>query len=106
MGRPNTSRPRKTVRKAVRIESKFASRAQGLPGAEPPEDVREYRESRRAERASGRDREASPGDDEAIFEEKKPEIEAIKDAQEREIRETQVWLMAEEIALNDLVLTL
>ena len=90
----------------MRIESKFASRRKGYLAQSHPAFYAELEESgqltQHLDEIGRQARELM----ERIFEEKKPEIEAIKDGQEREIRETQVWLMAEEIALHEVVLTL
>ncbi|MBI4723987.1 MAG: TnpV protein [Rhodomicrobium sp.] len=88
------------------LESKFAGRRKAYLAQSHPAMYAELEKSGTLNaHLDGIGRQASEMMEE-IVKQKKPELEAIKDGQEREIREAQIWLMAEEIALQEIVLTL
>ncbi|ADP72046.1 hypothetical protein Rvan_2838 [Rhodomicrobium vannielii ATCC 17100] len=94
------------MKEAMRIESKFATRRKGYLAQSHPALYAELEKTGQLNQHLDEIGRQARQMMERIFEEKKPEIEAIKDAEEGEIKETQAWLMAEEIALHEVVLTL
>ena len=91
---------------AMEIESKFAGRrkaflAQRYPkvyaGMEKTGELKEHLEEIGRQAKEVMDR---------TIAHYQPQIEAIQDKEAREVREGQVWLMAQEIALQEIVLTL
>ena len=90
----------------LEIEKKFASRRKAFLAQRYP---RVYAEMERTGELSGHlDKTGQHAKElmQQIYNHNRPEIEAIQDKEKREARETQIWLMAEEAALQEIVLTL
>ena len=100
------SRQLRRLRKAMDIERKFASRRSAFLVARYPAVYAEFK--RTGELDAHLDQNARHAKEmmQQIYDQNRPQIEAIQDKEAREARETQVWLMAEEAALHEIVLTL
>ncbi len=88
------------------IERKFASRRSAFLVARYPAVYAEFKRTGELDAHLEQNARHAREMMEQIFEHNRPQIEAIQDKEAGEARKTQVWLMAEEVAMNEIVLTL
>jgi Transposon-encoded protein TnpV len=100
------SRQLRRLWNAMDIERKFASRRSAFLVARYPAVYAEFKRTGELDAHLEQNARHAREMMEQIFEQNRPQIEAIQDKEKREAGETQVWLMAEEAALHEIVLTL